>query len=49
MLTVLEGSKDGPTPAGLIDRKLPGGAGVMLDDVAAGLYTRGVLALIFRG
>ncbi len=27
-----------PFPAGAIDRKLPGGAGVALDDVAAGIY-----------
>ena len=27
-----------PFPAGLIDRKLPGGTGVVLDDVAAGVY-----------
>ncbi|MBI5237972.1 MAG: phosphatidylglycerophosphatase A [Deltaproteobacteria bacterium] len=27
-----------PFPAGLIDRKLEGGAGVVLDDVAAGIY-----------
>ncbi|MEK7679784.1 MAG: phosphatidylglycerophosphatase A [Deltaproteobacteria bacterium] len=27
-----------PFPAGVIDRKLEGGAGVVLDDVAAGIY-----------
>jgi phosphatidylglycerophosphatase A len=27
-----------PWPAGLIDRRLPGGAGVVLDDAAAGVY-----------
>jgi phosphatidylglycerophosphatase A len=28
-----------PYPAGLIDRRLTGGAGVVLDDVASGVYT----------
>jgi phosphatidylglycerophosphatase A len=32
-----------PWPVGLIDRKLEGGPGIMLDDVAAGLYALGVL------
>ena len=32
-----------PWPAGLIDRRLRGGTGVMLDDVVAGLYARLVL------
>ena len=27
-----------PFPAGTIDRKLPGGAGVVLDDVVSGIY-----------
>lgn len=39
-----------PFPAGSIDRSLGGGAGVVLDDVAAGIYanlaTRAVLALV---
>ena len=39
-----------PFPAGKIDRSLPGGAGVVLDDVVSGLYanlaTRVVLAVL---
>jgi phosphatidylglycerophosphatase A len=39
-----------PFPAGTIDRSLPGGAGVVLDDVVSGLYanlaTRVVLAVL---
>lgn len=39
-----------PFPAGWIDRRLPGGAGVVLDDVVAGLYaniaTRLLIAVI---
>lgn len=38
-----------PFPAGAIDRSMPGGAGVVLDDVVSGLYanliTRALLAL----
>lgn len=32
-----------PPPAGWIDRKMPGGAGVMLDDVVAGVYSNLIL------
>lgn len=32
-----------PFPASWFDRNLPGGAGVVLDDVVAGLYTNAVL------
>lgn len=39
-----------PYPAGAIDRSLPGGAGVVLDDVVSGFYaniaTRAVMAVI---
>jgi phosphatidylglycerophosphatase A len=39
-----------PFPAGTIDRSLPGGAGVVLDDVVSGLYanlaTRALLAVL---
>jgi phosphatidylglycerophosphatase A len=38
-----------PWPAGLIDRRVPGGLGIMLDDVAAALYARAALALLFGG
>ena len=34
-----------PPPVGWIDRNLPGGWGVMLDDIAAGLMALGVLHL----
>jgi phosphatidylglycerophosphatase A len=38
-----------PFPAGYIDRRVPGGAGVVLDDVVSGLYanviTRALVAL----
>jgi phosphatidylglycerophosphatase A len=34
-----------PWPIGLIDRKLPGGAGVMADDILAGIYAN-ILGLI---
>jgi phosphatidylglycerophosphatase A len=36
-----------PYPAGWIDRKVPGGYGIVLDDVAAGIYANIVLQ-IFR-
>lgn len=40
-----------PWPAGWIDRQMPGGTGVVLDDVVSGLYsnvvTRVVAALLF--
>jgi phosphatidylglycerophosphatase A len=40
-----------PFPAGRIDRQMPGGAGVVLDDVVSGLYsnvvTRVLVALLF--
>jgi len=40
-----------PYPAGHIDRHMPGGAGVVLDDVVSGLYsnvvTRVIVALLF--
>jgi phosphatidylglycerophosphatase A len=39
-----------PFPAGAIDRSMPGGAGVVLDDVVSGLYanlaTRAVMAVV---
>jgi phosphatidylglycerophosphatase A len=39
-----------PFPAGYIDRAVPGGAGVVLDDVASGLYanlaTRALMAVV---
>jgi phosphatidylglycerophosphatase A len=39
-----------PFPAGTIDRRVPGGAGVVLDDVVSGLYanlaTRALMALL---
>lgn len=37
-----------PPPAGDIDRRLPGGWGILLDDVFAGLYTALSLALLER-
>jgi phosphatidylglycerophosphatase A len=36
-----------PYPAGWIDRKVDGGYGIVLDDVAAGIYANVVLQ-IFR-
>jgi phosphatidylglycerophosphatase A len=40
-----------PFPAGLIDRRVPGGTGVVLDDVVSGIYanlvTRAVVALLW--
>lgn len=39
-----------PFPAGRIDRSMPGGAGVVLDDVVSGLYanlvTRAIMAIV---
>ncbi len=35
-----------PFPAGLIDRRLPGGSGVMLDDLAAGIYANIALRVV---
>lgn len=35
-------------PANWVERKLPGGWGVVLDDVVAGLYTLGILHLAVR-
>lgn len=37
-----------PFPADLIDRKLGGGSGVMLDDLAAGIYANIVLQILWR-
>jgi len=37
-----------PFPAGWIDKNVPGGMGIMLDDVAAGIYTNLTLQIIFR-
>lgn len=37
-----------PFPAGLIDRKMHGGAGVMLDDLASAIYANIALRLIAR-
>lgn len=33
-------------PANLVERRLPGGWGVVGDDIVAGLYTRGILQLL---
>jgi len=35
-----------PWPVGLIDRRVPGGAGVMLDDLMAGLYALACLQIL---
>jgi len=35
-----------PWPARLIDRRVPGGLGIMLDDLVAGLYARAALELV---
>jgi phosphatidylglycerophosphatase A len=35
-----------PFPAGYIDAHLPGGAGVVLDDVVSGLYTNVIVRLL---
>jgi phosphatidylglycerophosphatase A len=35
-----------PFPASLIDRKMPGGPGVMLDDLFAGIYANIVLRMV---
>ncbi len=35
-----------PYPAGWIDRKVAGGYGIVLDDVAAGIYANIVLQII---
>jgi phosphatidylglycerophosphatase A len=37
-----------PFPAGLIDRRVRGGAGVMLDDLAAAIYANIVLRIVAR-
>lgn len=37
-----------PFPAGLIDRRLGGGAGIVLDDVAAGIYANVAAQVITR-
>lgn len=37
-----------PFPADLIDRRLGGGSGVMLDDLAAGIYANIVLQILWR-
>jgi len=37
-----------PFPAGLIDRSVRGGAGVMLDDLAAAIYANVVLRIVAR-
>lgn len=37
-----------PFPAALIDRKMPGGAGVMLDDLFAGIYANIILRALAR-
>jgi phosphatidylglycerophosphatase A len=37
-----------PFPAGLIDRAIGGGAGVMLDDLAAAVYANIVLQVLWR-
>ena len=35
-----------PFPAGLIDRRMRGGAGVMLDDLVAAIYANFVLQML---
>lgn len=35
-----------PFPAGYIDKNLPGGAGVVLDDVVSGLYSNLILQIL---
>jgi phosphatidylglycerophosphatase A len=35
-----------PWPAGFIDRRMPGGAGVVLDDVVSGIYANLLLRLL---
>ena len=35
-----------PFPAALIDRRMPGGPGVMLDDLCAGIYANIVLRIV---
>ncbi len=35
-----------PPPAGWVDRNMPGGWGILLDDVLAGLYTRLSLSIL---
>jgi len=35
-----------PFPAGYIDKNLPGGAGVVLDDVVSGLYSNVILQIL---
>lgn len=35
-------------PANIIDKKLPGGYGVVLDDVVAGIYSNLILQLVMR-
>ena len=37
-----------PFPAGLIDRRVGGGTGVMLDDLAAAIYANIVLQILWR-
>ena len=37
-----------PFPAGLVDRSVGGGAGIMLDDVIAGIYANLILRLLTR-
>jgi len=37
-----------PPPIRWIERHFPGGWGILLDDVAAGLYARGVLEMLHR-
>jgi phosphatidylglycerophosphatase A len=37
-----------PFPAGLIDRKVGGGTGVMLDDLAAAIYANIVVQILWR-
>ncbi|MEE9614271.1 MAG: phosphatidylglycerophosphatase A [Thermodesulfobacteriota bacterium] len=37
-----------PYPAGLIDSRLPGGAGIVLDDVAAGIYANVTAQIAIR-
>jgi phosphatidylglycerophosphatase A len=37
-----------PFPAGWLERKIPGGGGIMLDDVAAGVYANVILQGILR-
>ncbi|MGM0449955.1 MAG: phosphatidylglycerophosphatase A family protein [Pseudomonadota bacterium] len=38
-----------PWPIGWLDRRMPGGLGIMIDDVVAGAYSLGLMALLQFG